>query len=376
MNLIEIKEGKVSILIPNPKDYEKNGKFDPSWSPVFYNTKMRLNRDLSVLLLSVIKPKVVIDALSASGIRGIRYYVEVGNIEKLILNDKNPIAVELINENIKRNNVIAQVTNRDANSLLYEVKADYIDIDPFGSPSPFILASMYSVKNKGYVAFTATDLSALECASKFSARRKYDLICEKLSFSKELGIRGLIAKIIREASILKKAAYPIFSFYHDYYYRVLFKVEKGAKKADELLKKQKYYYECPNCGFREVDENLEKKKCPKCKSDMRVYGPAWSGELWDKDFLVRVRDNLKNFEYLENYSKIKKFLDIIYEESKYKTPYYRIDFISSKTKSNMPKKEELIKCLGDASPTHFDYRGIKSDKEFDEIVSCIKKSAN
>ena len=375
MNLIEVKEGKVSVLIPNPKDYEKNGVFDPSWAPVFYNPKMKLNRDLSVLFLSVIKPKTVVDALSASGIRGIRYYVEVGGIERLILNDKNPLAVELINENVKRNNVVAEVTNRDANSLLYEIKADYIDIDPFGSPSPFILSAINAVKNKGYVAFTATDLSALECSSKFSARRKYDLICEKLSFSKELGIRGLIAKVIREASILKKAAYPIFSFYHEYYYRVLFRVEKGAKKADELLNKQKYYYECPNCGFREIDENLEKKKCPRCNTDMKVYGPAWSESLWDIDFLTKLRENLKNFDYLENYEIIRKLLDTIYEESKYKAPYYRIDFLASRTKSNIPKKEELIKCLGEATNTHFDYRGIKTNRELDEITSCIKKSA-
>jgi len=376
MNLIEVKEGKASILVPNPKDYEKNGKFDPSWAPVFYNPRMKLNRDLSVLLLSHIKPKSVVDALSASGIRGIRYYVEIGNIDKLILNDKNPIAVKLINENIKRNNVVAEVTNRDANSLLYEVKTEYVDIDPFGSPAPFILSSINTVISKGYVAFTATDLSALECSSKFSARRKYDLICERLSFSKELGIRGLIAKVIREASIIEKAVYPIFSLYHDYYYRVLFRVENGAKKADELLKKQKYYYECPNCGFREIDDELGKKKCPRCKSDMRVYGPAWSGELWDKDFLMKIRDNMKNFDYLENYVILEKLLDTIYEESKYKTPYYRLDFIASKIKSNIPKKENLIKCLNDASITHFDYRAIKSDKEIDELTLCIKKSTS
>jgi len=209
MNLIEIREGKASLLIPNPKDYEKEGRYDPSWSPVFYNPKMRLNRDISVLALSVIKPKSVVDALSASGVRGIRYYTEIGGIEKLILNDKNPIATELIKKNAEKNYVNARITTKDANSLLYEIKADFVDIDPFGSPAPFILSAINATINKGYVAFTATDLSALECSSKFSARRKYDLICERLSFSKELGIRGLIAKVIREGAIIEKAAYPI-----------------------------------------------------------------------------------------------------------------------------------------------------------------------
>ncbi|BFH74326.1 tRNA (guanine(26)-N(2))-dimethyltransferase [Sulfurisphaera javensis] len=373
MNLIEIKEGKVSLLVPNPKDYEKNGKFDPSWAPVFYNPRMKLNRDISVLIVSVIKPKSIIDALSASGIRGLRYYIEVGGVEKLILNDKNPLATELIRKNIEKNKVEAQITTRDANSLLYEVKAEFVDIDPFGSPSPFILSSINSVINKGYVAFTATDLSALECSSKSSARRKYDLICDKLSFSKEAGIRGLIAKVIRESAILEKAAYPVFSFYFDYYYRVVFRVESGAKKADNLLSKQGYYYECPKCGLREASEYLEKKKCPKCGIDMKKYGPAWLGTLWEKDFVEKMRDKLNDFSYLDNYFTINKLLDIIIKESKYDNPYYRIDILSSYLKRNIPKREYIIKCLGSASVTHFDYRGIKSDKGMDEVNECIKK---
>lgn len=373
MNLIETREGKVSIFTPDPKYYGKEGKFDPSWAPVFYNPRMKLNRDLSVLVLSVIRPKSIVDALSATGIRGIRYFIEVGSVERLILNDRNSVAVTLIKENLKKNNVNGEVTNKDANALLYEIKAEYVDIDPFGSPSPFMLSAINSTINKGYVAFTATDLSALECSSKSSARRKYDLTCERLSFSKELGIRGLIAKVIREASIVEKAAYPIFSFYYDYYYRVFFRIENGAKKADQLLKMQKYYYECSNCGYRETSDFFEKKECPKCKNDMKVYGPAWTGELGDKNVILKLRENMKSFEYLESYKILSKMIEIISNEVKYSAPYYRLDFLASKIKSNIPKKENILRCLEDGSPTHFDYRGIKSNKEIDDITLCIKK---
>ncbi|MBB5252540.1 tRNA (guanine(26)-N(2))-dimethyltransferase [Sulfurisphaera ohwakuensis] len=372
MNLIEIKEGKASLLIPNPKDYEKEGRYDPSWSPVFYNPKMRLNRDISVLALSVIKPRSVVDALSASGVRGIRYYTEIGGIEKLILNDKNPIATELIKKNAEKNYVNAHITTKDANSLLYEIKADFVDIDPFGSPAPFILSAINATINKGYVAFTATDLSALECSSKFSARRKYDLICERLSFSKELGIRGLIAKVIREGAIIEKAAYPIFSFYFDYYYRVFFRIENGAKKVDKLLEKQGYYYECSKCGYREVDYYAERKICPRCGIEMRRYGPAWTGELWNREFLLSMKENLKNFTYFDTFMQVNKLLNILVEESKYVSPYFRLDFIASLIKRNIPKREKMLECLKEASITHFDYRGIKTNKEIDEIVNCIK----
>jgi N(2),N(2)-dimethylguanosine tRNA methyltransferase (EC 2.1.1.32) len=251
MKLTKIREGKAEILVPDPKEYEKEGKFDPSWAPVFYNPRMELNRDISVLFLNIIRPRRIVDALSATGIRGIRYFKEVEGVEEVIFNDLSKEAVELINENIKINNIRGKVFNKDANSLLYEVKADFIDIDPFGTPAPFLLASFHSVIRGGYVGITATDLSALVCSSKSSARRKYDIICDRLSFSKEVGIRGLIGKAIREAAVVEKAAIPVFSFYHDYYYRVFFKVEGGAKKADSLLSRLVYYYECPKCGYRE-----------------------------------------------------------------------------------------------------------------------------
>ena len=373
MKLTKIKEGKVEILIPDPKEYEINGKFDPSWAPVFYNPKMTLNRDLSVVILNIIKPKRVIDALSATGIRGIRYYKEVG-VEEVVFNDISKKAVEFINENIKINGVKGIVYNKDANSLLNEIKADFIDIDPFGSPAPFLLSAFNSAIRGGYVAITSTDLSALVCSSKTSARRKYDLICDKLSFSRELGIRGLIGKAIREAAILEKAVIPIFSFYHEYYYRVFFKVEGGAKKADLLLSKLVYYYECPNCGFRDKSEYYERVTCKRCGTPMRVYGPAWDGELYDKDLVSKIKGELSQFSYLSTFNELKKLISIIEEEMKYKEPYYKLDFLSSRLKRNVPAKSKVIKCLEDASPTHFDNVGVKTDKKFDDVTNCIKIS--
>jgi tRNA (guanine26-N2/guanine27-N2)-dimethyltransferase len=374
MRLIETKEGKIRLLIPDPSEYSKGGRFDPSWAPVFYNPKMVMNRDISVLVNSVIKPKIVIDALSATGVRGIRYYVEVGGINELIMNDIDPIAVELIKKNMELNGVTGKVFNRDANSLLNELKGDFIDIDPFGSPSKFLLSAFNSSIKGGYVAITATDLSALVCSSKTSARRKYDIICEKLSFSKELGIRGLISKAIREASIIEKAPVPIFAYYHEYYYRVFFKINRGAKKADHLLSKLKYFYECPSCGYRDKNDYLEERKCPRCGSKLRVYGPAYDGPIYDKELLIQIRDKLKEFNYFQSLVSINKLLDKIYMESEISEPFYKLDFISSRLKVNTPKRDKVIECLGGkAYLTHFDEVGIKTNFSLDEVKECIKK---
>lgn len=375
MNLKQIKEGKATILIPDPSQYEREGKFDPSWAPVFYNPKMIFNRDLSVIAVSIISPKRVVDALSATGIRGIRYYLE-SNPAELVLNDKNPIAVDLIKKNLELNGIgNASVTNKDANFLLYEIRADFVDIDPFGSPSPFILSSINSVINNGYVAYTATDLSPLEGRAIKSCKRKYDVDNTKLSYSKEIGIRVLISKIVREAAVLEKTVIPIFSFYRDYYYRIFLKVIKGAKKADENLEKLGYAFECDFCGFSFMSREMS-DKCPRCGRKLKVVGKIWLGKLNDNDFLNNVKKQLDAYNYLQTYKDISNLIDILIRENNYLPCYINLEFLASRYKINVPSKKKVIECLGDATVTHFDPKGIKTNKNFDEILECIKTLSN
>ncbi|MCH4815071.1 MAG: tRNA (guanine(26)-N(2))-dimethyltransferase [Saccharolobus sp.] len=375
MKLKEVTEGKVRIFVPDPKEYMIEGKFDPSWAPVFYNPKMTFNRDLSVIVVSLLKPKIILDALSATGIRGIRYYVESWKSEQLILNDKNSTATSLIQINVKNNGIEnAKIYNKDANVLLYEIKSEYIDIDPFGSPVPFILSSINATIRNGIVAFTATDLSPLEGSSRTSCRRKYDAINYKLSSSKELGLRILIGKIIREAAMLEKTVYPLFSFYADYYYRLFVRVESGARKADENINKNlKYFGECPRCGFQTfVDENC-KIKCPICGENFIIIGPLYIGPLHNMEFLKRMIDIYNNFNYLSSFNRIQKLLNVIEKEAKYKSVFYNISKLASKLKvSAIPPIDSILECLGDASKTHFAPTGIRTDKGYEEIIRCVK----
>lgn len=372
MNLRQVKEGKAAILIPDPSAYEKEGKYDPAWAPVFYNPKMIFNRDLSVIAVSVISPKTVIDALSATGTRGIRYYLESGLSMELVLNDKNPLATELIKKNLELNSVNdAVVTTKDANSVLYEMKFDFIDIDPFGSPSPFILSSINSAKNNGYVAYTATDLSPLEGRAMRSCRRKYDVESTKLSFSKEIGIRVLISKIVREAAILEKTVIPLFSFYHDYYYRLFLKVFRGAKKADENLEKLGYAFECETCGFSSMSKDIV-AKCPRCGNKVKIAGKIWLGQLNDQEFIKLIKEKLDKYNYLQTYKDIAKLLGQLLEENKFSSNYINLEFLASRYKLNVPAKNKVIECLGEASNTHLDPKGIKTNKNFDEVLECIK----
>lgn len=137
MDQITVTEGNVKIRIP---------VFDKvsAKAPVFYNPVMELNRDLSVIALQVFRNEQeedlkICDAFSGSGIRGIRYALEIDGVENVVVNDLNPQAVKFAVENIQENNLNnVRVCREDANILLRKCKGKFnvVDIDPLELPPP------------------------------------------------------------------------------------------------------------------------------------------------------------------------------------------------------------------------------------------------
>lgn len=89
------------------------------------------------------------EALSATGLRSIRYAKEVPGIKQIIANDLSAAAVKAIKENIKLNNVEHLVTASEANAttLMYnstttQTRFDAIDLGKkvffFSSSAKFI----------------------------------------------------------------------------------------------------------------------------------------------------------------------------------------------------------------------------------------------
>lgn len=170
-----ITEGSTSINFPKGE--------------VFYNPVQQFNRDLSIAVIRTFakdylseKKKqylpgiTVLEALSATGLRSIRYAKEIPELVKIIANDLDKSAVLLIEENIKRNSIDSPhisekiVPNQgDANIAMHQFKSegtplDIIDLDPYGSAVPFIDSAVQSVADGGLLCITCTDLAVL-CAT-------------------------------------------------------------------------------------------------------------------------------------------------------------------------------------------------------------------
>jgi len=185
-----IKEGKVQILVPNLKAYGVvPSDFAPSKAPVFYNPVMEFNRDLTVLAFKAYQHIVnheisICEPFTSQGIRGIRFAAEVEGVKRVLLNDINTSAYKLAKYNIEFNKQQDKIVikNKDANCVLScnaspRSRFDIVDIDPFGTPVPYLDSAFQALKNRGLLAATATDLAPLCGVHAKACLRKYGIPC-------------------------------------------------------------------------------------------------------------------------------------------------------------------------------------------------------
>jgi len=198
-----ISEGKVKALVPKLEAFKKQPcDYAPSKAPVFYNPVMELNRDVSVLAFQayqrLCKREISIcDPLTGSGIRGIRFAAEIQGIKKVVISDINERSFKLALHNVHLNKLEDRITvqHKDANCLLSchgapHRRFDIVDVDPFGSPVPYLDSAVRALRNKGLLAVTATDLAPLCGIHAKACIRKYGGKPLRTEYCHELGLRS------------------------------------------------------------------------------------------------------------------------------------------------------------------------------------------
>jgi tRNA (guanine26-N2/guanine27-N2)-dimethyltransferase len=388
MNYDTIKEGKAKIAVP-----KFSGKVVTSKMPVFYNSVMKSNRDITIALMAA-SQKVygkmkwrVADVMAASGVRSIRMLLELGKIiESIAINDYSESAVKIIKKNLVLNKLKSTrnreitVSKKNSNILFLESKSfNYADIDPFGYPGPFLDAAIKKIPNKGILAVTATDTSALSGAAVNACKRKYLTVPLKNSFMQETGIRILIRLVQLIGAINDKAMVPVFSYYKEHYTRVFFVCRSGSGRVNDVLKMHKEIFYCSKCCAKGVGNS---KICGNCKGKNIIAGPVWVGNLFDSKLVGSMVKEAVSRKEID--AKIEEFLSVIANEAKVegKTGIgsYSVEKICSKYGiGQQPKPFDVIKKLKKAgyvaSGTHCTTTGIKTDAPVKKIVAIIKGKA-
>lgn len=350
-----IKEGSIKLRVPEVEKISKG-------MGVFYNPVMSLNRDISVLLLNSIKKDhlQIADPLAATGVRSVRFLKELSKnkIKNVCINDCDKDSEELIKQNLALNKIRHKrikkisIKNEDASLfLLNSAGFDYIEIDPFGNPNPFLDAACKRIARGGILAVTATDTSALcgtfpnACIRKYWARPKKDAVMH------ETGLRILIRKVQLVAAQYDKALVPVFSYSKEHYMRTFLKNEKSKSKVDDILRHHAYFNDS---------------------------GPMWIGNLWDKNLAVKIYKNAIKNNIFKNNKELIKFLKIIKDESEINTVgFYDLHDICKRNKiKNLQKKQIIINKIKNAgyqaSDTHFKGEGVRSNITFNQLIRIVK----
>ena len=239
--ITEIMEGTTKLLVPKGSMTEKV----PPKEPAFFNPRASLSRDLSIIACSAFWkdykfPKIFFDGLSGLGARGLRVANEIKEVEKVIVNDVNPNALEIAQKSAEINNlenfeISENETCRflSSHSKMNE-RASIVDIDPFGSPSKYIDCAIRATMHSGMLALTATDLQVLHGLFNKAAKRRYYGTPIKTEFSNEIAIRLILGCVSFVAGRLDISFQPLFVDHDMHYYRTYMKILNTPEKEESI----------------------------------------------------------------------------------------------------------------------------------------------
>jgi tRNA (guanine26-N2/guanine27-N2)-dimethyltransferase len=285
---MRVDEGNVECTVP-----EQDG--NSIGDDVFFNPVQELNRDVTVAALRAYREREsraasYLDATAASGIRGVRAAADGW---EATCADIDEDAVALCEENLARNDLDGTVLHRDANPLLHEDYFDVVDIDPFGTPIPFVDAACQGTRN--LLCITATDTAPLCGAHFHSGVRSYSAIPRNTEYHAEMGVRILLSALVRTAARYDIAAVPILTHATKHYVRTYLELDRGATVANEAMDQLGYIHHCEHCLRRETETGLianPPEWCPDCEHGIQTAGPVWLGPTHEDAFVTAVRNSV------------------------------------------------------------------------------------
>jgi tRNA (guanine26-N2/guanine27-N2)-dimethyltransferase len=281
---MDVQEGGIEIEVPEQDDGVGDG--------VFFNPVQELNRDLTVAVLRAYRERepraqTYLDAMAASGVRGVRAAADDWDVTCC---DVDSDALSLCRANLARNDLDAEIIQRDVNALLHEDYFDVVDLDPFGTPIPFADAAFQGTRN--LLCVTATDTAPL-CGAHFeSGVRSYSAVPRNTEYHAEMGVRILLSGLARTAARYDIAIRPVLTHATKHYVRTYLELDRGARNANAVVKGLGYVSHCQHCLHREHEAGLLAEsagECPNCGSERTVAGPLWLDAICDPEFLPAVR---------------------------------------------------------------------------------------
>ncbi len=403
--LKKITEAGVEFHLPEMDSKTENERKIGKSMSVFYNPRMIINRDLTICVVNTYTehkshPITFCDSMAATGIRSIRLLKQARGIERIYINDLNPIAVESIKLNLELNEIPSenyQITSQDAKLFLSqfynqtETYLDVIDIDPFGSPCQYIPAAMEAIsisEGGGLLCATATDTPVLFGIKKEACIRKYLTSPIRTEFIKEMGTRIFIYFIAKIANLYELYIQPVLSISANHFVRVFILVRKGILGVNSNIREFGSYIYCKKCHYRSAEKfEYEKSRmssdiCPTCGEKMITSGLLWLGNLHNSEYMKDLVTQLEDpmVQSFPSYAKMKKFVELAKNEDQFPPYFYSIPKIADSMNLTYPSLRKIQNKLNElgytSSRTHFDPQSLKTEADITILKAILKENHN
>ncbi|XP_032418330.1 tRNA (guanine(26)-N(2))-dimethyltransferase isoform X2 [Xiphophorus hellerii] len=443
-----VKEGKAAILFPNANE-------------VFYNPVQEFNRDLTCAVITEFardllaqrgvkvlvpgekervvvslseetneaetaekngaeEPKVtarvgekcenglrVLEGLAASGLRSVRFALEVPGLQSVTANDFSSKAAALIARNAQYNRVdhLLQPSCRDASMLMYEMRGkkeryDVIDLDPYGSPAAFVDAAVQAVSEGGLLCVTCTDMAVMAGNNGETCYSKYGSVSIKSKYCHEMALRIILHSLDQRAGVYQRYIQPLLSVSADFYIRVFVRVFTGQATVKNSASKQALVYNCVGCGSfhmqrlgRRISSGKHMKysaatgppvgpECEHCGQRHQLGGPFWAEAIHDLDFVQKVLEAVSgNPSRFGTSKRIEGMLSMVTEELEDVPLYYTVDSLSSTIHCNTPPllqfRSALLHAGHRVSLAHACKNAVKTDAPpgvIWDVMRCWEKT--
>jgi len=311
------REGRTLTRVSSLPDSESKGPAAKSKDSVFHNPAMAGSRTRSVLLMAhAIESGMLgdseiraLDGLSASGLRARRWLNELpSNSSSRLIATVGDMEQNALDWAMKTEAEFPS-KNGEFNSLLGDLRASvisqgwhWVDIDPFGSPVPFLDTAIQSLARRGVLEVSATDTAALTGSSKNPLMRRYGARVRLDKLKHDSGLRVLMATVARAAARHDRSIIPLLAIWDSHHLRVsvrVLRLMEGANNLESSLGWRVYnptkeeVEASTNSGLLPEDSGTDLPiRCflplshPVAREDKRVSGPMWIGPMGDKDVMA------------------------------------------------------------------------------------------
>jgi len=299
------------------------------------------------------------EVTAATGVRGLRLVRESAAFDRFLLTEANPTAAEVLRRNAGRV-AGAVAVERDGRGLPGEAPFDYVDVDPYGSPVPFLGTALRAVRPGGLLAVTATDMMVLAGVQPGAAEARYGARPVRGRLGPEGGLRILLGYLAHQARSLGRRVRPVLAYVRDHHVRAYVEVTEGGEDTPgPIAAIVPAFWHGPRLGER------------------GPYGPLWLGPLFDASLVRRLEVPTAAAEPRSTAT----FLDRVREELAADVPFYYEPNELSRALglASPPSRAALFERLRDrgyrAARTHARAEGFRTDAPREEVEAAARALA-